>query len=271
MIHLFTDKKSKSSDEQDDKTPVLSFDHVDAREVMTHRSEINAVEGNAPLEACLVEMLTSPNSWYPVYEGNIDTVLGLITVKDAMKEYFMHPASRSMPVSEIHGLLREAAIFPETRSVVSILRYMQTQKVEVVLIVDEYGQISGLISKADILDEIASDILNYDPDPEMVQPGLNNSIIMDGLTPLDKAEEVLHVTLDTDDYETLSGYLTALLGHIPTPKDKTIVGKHYIFHILKVENHTIRKVRAERLPEEESSSGDSERTEEKTKQQEAKE
>lgn len=270
MIHLFTEKKSKSSDEDDEKTALLSFDHVDAREVMTHRSEINAVEGTAPLEACLVEMLTSPNSWYPVYEENIDTVLGIITVKDAMKEYFMHPESRQRPVSDIRGLLREAAIFPETRSVASILRYMQDQKVEIVLIVDEYGQTSGLISKSDILDEIASDILNYDPDQDYVETGLNNSIVMDGLTPLDKAEEVLHVSLDTDDYETLSGYLTALLGHIPTSKDKTVVGKHYTFHIMKVENHTIRKVRAERIRKE-NSSGDNTKTEDQTKTQEAKE
>ncbi len=233
---------------------VIDFSDTDAREIMTHRSDIKAVESSTTLEDTVSMILNSTNSRLPVYEGTIDTILGIVTLKDVMKEYVFHPEKRKSAIGDILGLIREATIFPETRSIESILQYMRSRKIQVVIVVDEYGQTSGLVTMEDILEKIVGDILDeYDSDDPRIPQKYGNIVIMDGMTPLDRAAEVLHVKLgpEAEEFETLNGYLTARLGHIPTEKDKVVSGKYFLFHILKVENHTIRKVRAERLPAEE--------------------
>lgn len=227
---------------------VLAFSDTDAREIMTHRNDIRAIDGSCTLDEALHEMLMSSNSRFPVYEETIDTILGIITIKDAAKERLLHPERSGKAITEIPGLLREATIFPETRSIDSIMQYMRAQKIQLILVVDEYGQTSGVVSMEDIVEEIVGNILDeYDADDNLIQHGFDDSIVMDGMTPLWRAEEVLHTDFHTEDFETLNGYLTNCLGHIPSVKDKQVTGNGFLFHILKVENHTIRKVRAERL------------------------
>lgn len=233
---------------------VIDFSDTDAREIMTHRSDIKAVEGSATLKDTVTMMLSGTNSRMPVYEGTIDSILGIITMKDVMKEYVFHPEKRNFAIGDIRGLIREATIFPETRSIESILQYMRSRKIQMVIVVDEYGQTSGLVAMEDILEEIVGNILDeYDADDTRIPQKYGNIVLLDGMTPLDQAAEVLHVKLgpEAEDFETLNGYLTARLGHIPTEKDKVVTGKYFLFHILKVENHTIKKVKAERLPAEE--------------------
>ncbi len=228
---------------------VISFGDTDANDIMTHRSDIVAFDGSITLEECVREIIEGANSRFPVYEETIDSILGIITLKDAMGEYVLHPEYRERSLTDIPNLIREATIFPETRSIESIFQYMRQQKVQLIIVIDEYGQTAGVVTMEDILEEIVGNIQDeYDSEEEFIQRSFDDSIIMDGMTPLDRASEVLHVNLENEEYETLNGYLTALLGHIPTEKDKSVTGEHFLFHILKVENHTIRKVRAERLP-----------------------
>lgn len=226
---------------------VLSFSDTDAREIMTHRNDIKAVDGSRTLDEALHEMITSSNSRFPVYEETIDTILGIITIRDAARAFFLHPEMRDSPISEIPGLLREATIFPESRSIDKLMQSMRAQKIQLIIVVDEYGQTSGVVSMEDIVEEIVGNILDeYDPDENFIQHGYDDSIVMDGMTPLERAEEVLQTDFQTEDFETLNGYLTDCLGHVPTANDKMVTGNGFLFHILKVENHTIRKVRAER-------------------------
>ncbi|HUM82503.1 MAG TPA: hemolysin family protein [Lachnospiraceae bacterium] len=228
---------------------IMAFGDTTARDVMTHRNQIAAIDGNAALDEAVDFMLKGRNSRYPVYSGNIDNICGIIHFKDAMNEYTRHPENKNVPITDITSLIREAAIFPETRSIESIFQYMRTQKVHLAVVVDEYGQTSGVVAMEDILEEIVGSILDeYDADDPFIQREFDDSIIMDGLTPLEKAGEVLHYDFSGEEYETLNGYLTGMLGHIPSAKDKMVTGKKFLFRILKVENHTIKKVRIERLP-----------------------
>ena len=229
---------------------ILEFRDTDARDVMTHRNDIVAIDGSMPLKDAVPEILNGSNSRYPVYDGNIDTILGILTFRDAMRVYLKNPEMRDVPVSDVPHLVREATIYPETRPIGRILDYMRSQKIQMVIIVDEYGQTSGLIAMEDILEEIVGSILDeYDHDEHEAASRSGGSYVMDGMISLEEAGDVLGCDFSGEDFETLSGYLTARLGHIPGPDDKTVTGNHFLFHILKTENHTIRKVRAERLPE----------------------
>ncbi len=221
----------------------------DARDIMIRRNDMTAIEAGMTLEECVKCMMNDPLPAFPVYEDNVDAILGVISGGDAVREYVERPASREKPVSTLPGLIREAAIIPETRPVVSIFRYMKAQKTRIMIVVDEYGQTAGIVTYEAALEEIAGCAVPDARDDELVLCGSGNSVVLDGMTPLDRAGAVLGCDFGTEDYQTLSGYLTSLLGHVPDERDRSVSGAGFLFHILKTGNHTIKKVRAERLPE----------------------
>lgn len=228
---------------------IISFGDTTARDVMTHRNNIEAIDGESSLEEAVKILLCSMKTRYPVFSGDVDNIEGLLHFKDALRVYTLQPENRTIAITDIPDLIREAPIFPETRSIESIFQYMRTEKMHMVIVVDEYGQTSGIVAMEDILEEIVGNILDeYDTEDHFIQHEFDDSIVMDGLTPLERAGEVLHYNFGDEGCTTLNGYLTQLLGHVPSPKDKIVTGKAFLFRIIKVENHIIKKVRVERLP-----------------------
>ena len=229
---------------------IISFEDTDAKDVMTHRKNIVAIEGTTTLSDAAAFMLKENSSRYPVYEDDIDNIIGIIHLKDAVRMLLSKDRNATIAIEDIPDLVREATVISETRSIDSIFQLMRNKKVHMVIVVDEYGQTSGLITMEDILEEIVGSILDeYDDDEQYIQHAFDNSIVMDGLTPLDRVGEVLQYDFSDSPAETLNGYLTGLLDHVPTAKDKLVQGKKFQFRILRVENHVIKKVRAVRLPE----------------------
>ena len=255
MVRFHTKRAQNSRESVPDEKrfdeKMENFLEVSARDVMTRRNEMISFDGSISLGCCMDRMLEHPYSRFPVYEETVDTVLGILNFKDAVKLYIKHPEYSDKLISDIPGLIREAAIVPETRPAQSIFKYMRAQNTSMMIVVDEYGQTSGLITKDDVMEEMAERLLEEEnAADEYVLQMAGDSVVLDGMTPLDDAEEILGCDFGTDDFETLSGYLTSLLGHIPGPEDRNISGNGFLFHILKTEHYTIRKVRAERLPAE---------------------
>ena len=231
---------------------VVGSDDRDARDVMIRRNDLTTLDGGITLKECVSSILHSTMDFFPVCEDNIDTILGILCMRDAVRQYILHPENAEKAISDIPGLIREAAIIPETRQLDSIFKYMCAQKIRMMIVVDEYGQTAGVVTMDDLIDEIAGMLYeDYERDDGFVLQTSGNSVVLDGMMPLERAGEVLHCDFGTEDFETLSGYLTSLLRHIPTSEDTSVAGNGFLFHILKTENHTIRKVRAERLPGEE--------------------
>lgn len=252
----FHDRDGNADDRENEKLRRLmkgieDFRNTDARDTMTRRSDISAIDAASSLADAVRMMLENAHTAYPVYEDNIDTILGILNFRSAIEAYMLRPEMRSRPVAEIRQLIMAASIYPESRPIGAILDDMRTEGTSLVIVVDEYGQTAGLLTRSDILEEISDSIIDeYDADiSKGRKPG--ESFVLDGMTPLDEAEEVLRCDFGGADFETLSGYLTSLLGHIPTSADKSVKSSGYLFNILKVENHTISKVRAVRLPDEE--------------------
>lgn len=230
---------------------IMEFSDKEAQDIMTHRKNINAIDEETSLGEALTFMLNGSNSRYPVYREDIDDIIGILHLKDAMKQMtFEHKGG--VPVGKIPGLIREASYIPETRSINDLFKRMQARKIHMAVVVDEYGQTSGIVTMEDILEEIVGNILDeYDEDDHFILEQLDDSYLMKGLTPLDDVGEALDIDFEDEEYETLNGYLTSLLGHIPNmQEDKEIRDKGFLYTILGVENNTIQKVRVEKLPQE---------------------
>ena len=231
---------------------IMEFSDKEAQDIITHRKNIHAVSEKTSLKEALEYMLNGSNSRYPVYREDIDDIIGVIHLKDAMKEITFHH-NGDVPVNKIHNLIREASYIPETRSINDLFKRMQAKKIHMAIVVDEYGQTSGIVTMEDILEEIVGNILDeYDEDDHFIVEQLDHTYLMKGLTPLEEVEDTLSIDLKEEEFDTLNGYLTSLLGHIPNmEEDKEIRTNGYLFTILGVENNTIQRVRVEKLPTEE--------------------
>ena len=228
---------------------IISFNETEAHDIMTHRKNVVAFDEEVQLKIMIDTMLEEGNSRYPVYEENIDNIKGIVHYKDALKFMTQNPWAKFKPLKELPGIIREAALIPETRGIGDLFHTMQAKKIHMAVVVDEYGQTAGIVTMEDILEEIVGDILDeYDEDEITIRAQKDNSLIIDGLAYLEDVAEKLDVDFGDVEFETLNGYLTSILGHIPTKKDidTTIKANGYCFTILSIGNKTIGKVRAEK-------------------------
>ena len=225
------------------------FDYMEdeARDIMTHRKNIIAISGETTVEEAVCFMLEENYSRFPVYEEDIDNIVGLIHLRDAMK-CFANEKLRKVPVSELGENIRPVSFVPETKSIDKLFQQMQKDKYHMVVVLDEYGQTEGIVTMEDIIEEIVGSIQDeYDDEEELITEQPDGSYIVDGMTQLEDLEELLGVDFDEEDYDTLNGYLVDCLDRIPG-EDETceVQFAGYGFHILSVDNNTIRKVHIEK-------------------------
>lgn len=228
-------------------TNIFEFGDKEAHDIMTHRNQIVAVEGNMPLKEAVEFMLDNNNSRFPVYEENLDHIIGILHLRDAMRmhAFGVGEEGKDLPVKEIEGLLREAVFIPETKNIDALFQMMQSTKTQMVIVVDEYGQTSGLLAMEDILEEIVGNILDeYDEDEEHIEATDNaDEYIIEGKTPLEELEERFDISFEEEEFETLNGFLISKLDKIPEEdEDFDIDVDGYNFKILSVENKMIQSV-----------------------------
>jgi len=230
---------------------IMEFGNKSAKDIMTHRKNINAIDADLTLGEALDIMFEENNTRYPVYQDSIDNVIGIVLLKDAAIQFYKHQQKDTL-LKENKHLIRHVAFVPETRGIDSIFKVMQAKKIHMAVVIDEYGQTAGIVTMEDILEEIVGNILDeYDSMDDFIQPLFDDSILMDGLTPLEQVGEVLGINFEEEEFETLNGYLTNKLGYIPTEEDVEIIADGYSFQILEVENNILQKLRVVKLQKEE--------------------
>lgn len=225
-------------------TNIFEFGDKEAQDIMTHRNHIVAVEGSMQLKEAVAFMLDANNSRFPVYEENMDHIIGILHLRDAMRIHAFQE-DLNLPIKEIEGLLREAVFIPETKNIDALFQMMQSTKTQMVIVVDEYGQTSGLLAMEDILEEIVGNILDeYDEDEEHIEATDNaDEYIIEGKTPLEELEERFGISFDEEEFDTLNGFLISKLDKIPEEnEDFDIDVGEYNFKILTVENKMIQSV-----------------------------
>ncbi len=234
-------------------TNIFEFGDKEARHIMTRRNNILGVDRDVTLGEALDQMLAEGKSRFPVYEENIDNIIGILHFRDAFRAQ-MEEGNAARPVGDIEGLIREAKFVPETKNIEVLFRTMQHTKTQMVIVVDEYGQTAGLIAMEDILEEIVGNIMDeYDEEEGHIEEtGNANEYIIDGLTPLEELEERFGISFNEDAFETLNGFMISKMDKIPEEgEDFSIDIGGYSFKILQVENRMIRSVLVDKLPEKE--------------------
>lgn len=229
---------------------IFEYGDKEAQDIMTHRNSIVAVDGGMLLKDAIAYMLDGKNSRYPVYEENIDQIIGILHLKDAMR-FHVEEEKRSLPVKDLEGLLREPCFVPQTKNIDELFKEMQSKKLQMVIVVDEYGQTDGLIAMEDILEEIVGNIMDeYDEDTDYIEDNGNDEYSIDGMTPLEDLEERFGISFREEEFETLNGFLISKMDKIPEEdEDFDIDVDGYNFRILSVENKKISRVLVTKLPD----------------------
>lgn len=244
------------ADETEMITNIFELGDKEASDIMTHRTNMAALDGSMLLGETVHYILNEGiNTRYPVYREDIDDIVGILHLRDAMVCGTEHPDYKDKQLLEIPGLLREANFIPETRSIDTLFKEMQSGKIHMEIVVDEYGQTAGLLTMEDILEEIVGNIMDeYDEEENFVTAREDGSYIMSGLTPLDDVMELLDIELpkeDCDTYDTLNGYLISRLDRIPQEDENPQVDfGRYTFKVVKAGNKMIESVRVFRRQEE---------------------
>lgn len=230
---------------------IFAYGDKEAQDIMTNRANIIAIDMSTSLEDALQFMLEESYSRYPVINESIDHIEGILYLKDAMR-FYNFGASKHVPICDIDGLVRKAEYTPLTRNIDDLFEILQSKKVQMAVVVDEYGQTAGLVTMEDILEEIVGKIQDeYDEDEDFIEEKSNDAYVMEGMTPLQDIEEQLGISFGDTEYETLNGFMIGLMDHIPQPdEDFESAYKGYSFKVLSIENMRVQSVLVQKLADE---------------------
>ena len=229
---------------------IFTLDQKEAKDIMTHRKQIMALDGTCSLQEVLAEIRDMGYSRYPVYLDDVDNIIGIIHIKDILNQ-MLDQTNMEQQLTKINDLIRPASFIPETRNIDVLFKNMQSQKIHMVIVVDEYGQTSGLVTMEDILEEIVGNIFDeHDAEEEQIVEEADGSYVIDGMTDFDDVCELLEIHgEELEDFDTLSGFLISRINKIPVNGEHYQVSAYgYRFDVLPVEHRGIRTVRVTKEP-----------------------
>ena len=222
---------------------VLELTDTTADEIMTPRTDIVAVEVNSDLKAVLETINSAGHTRVPVYEENIDNIIGFVYAKDLLAEI-----GRDNSDFRLRNKIRNAYFVPETKPLRVLLHEFQNRKLHIAVVLDEYGGTAGIVTLEDILEELVGEITdeyeNHEPEP--IKKIDNNTVEVDARTYIDNLNDQFELNLPEDeDYDTIGGFVFSHLGHIPKT-GKTFDYEKLKFTIKSAEPRRIKSIRIQK-------------------------
>jgi putative hemolysin len=218
---------------------VFEFADRPVREIMTPRTEIVWLEQGTSIAFFFDTYKQYSHSRFPVYKGNTDNVVGVLLIKDVLKAQADNHVTRESPIDD---LLRPAYFVPETKHLGTLLSEMRDNHYNMVIVVDEFGGVAGMITIEQLLEEIVGgirdELANEDQD---IVPIDANTFEVDGTLRIEEANEELKLDLPEGEYETMAGFVLSHLGRIPRQ------GERFIFRNLKLAMLEMRGMKIERI------------------------
>jgi CBS domain containing-hemolysin-like protein len=190
---------------------IIELGETVAREIMVPRTSMVATSVDTPLGEVIALVLSSGHSRLPIFEGDIDHIIGILHAKDLLS-YWGHTADEVLP----REIIRPPIFVPATKLAVELLGEVRAKKSHMAFVLDEYGGTAGLITLEDIIEEIIGDIHDeYDVEEEMITTVDQNTVLVDARMDMEELEEYLGIKLPEGDYETLGGFIADLTGRVP--------------------------------------------------------
>ena len=247
MLDAGNEKGTIEESEKEMINNIFEFDDRTVGEVMTHRMDLTAVEMNTPIDEAVDLAISDGYSRMPVYEDNIDNVKGMIYAKDLLSLI----GEKNFTHRKIADFIRAVNFIPESNSCREAFLEFQQKKIQVAIVVNEYGGTAGLVSMEDLIESVMGNIQDeYDNEEAEINKIDADNFDFDGAVLLDDLADVLGIETPEDaDYDTLGGLIMDILGRIPDENEHPVIVYNNVeFTVVLVEEHRIAKVHAKRLP-----------------------
>lgn len=236
MVNQGEEKGSIEENEKELINNVFEFNDIIASEIMTYRTDIYAIEINEDIYGILDEIDEYKYSRIPVYEETIDDIKGILFLKDILK---LVSTRKEFKIADI---MREAYFVPESKPIDEIFEELQANKMQMAIVVDEYGGTAGLLTMEDILEELVGNIFDEYDDVEVEYKRLDdNTYLIDGSVSLYEMKKILDIELPEGDYETLSGYLIEKLGRLLEENEHPVIEDEHLTY--KIEEYEDRRIK----------------------------
>lgn len=240
------EKGTIEEEEQELIQGIVSFKSITVREIMTPRVDINAIDIDTVFDELISIINESGHSRIPLYENNLDNIIGIIYVKDLLP-YLKYNDNKN--ILSLRKIAREVLFVPETKLINDLLHDFQEKKLHLGIVVDEYGGTAGLVSLEDILEEIVGEIRDeFDREENEIVKINETTYITSGRLSIDELNDLLQNDFrsDNDDYDTIGGFILNHTGMIPSEEYHFIHNNHK-FTVKEVTNKRIRKVMVEKV------------------------
>ncbi len=227
---------------------IFEFDDINVADVMTHRTDMIAVEDTDSLESVVELSIKHGFSRLPVYHEDPDEIIGVIYIKDLLKFIDEDLPDNEGPAD----IMRPAYYVPSTKSCGSLFTEMTEKRTQFAVVVDEYGGTAGIITLEDIIEAIVGNIQDeYDHEDDEIVELDDKTFTVDGITLIEEVNEIIGDKIPDGDYETLGGFLTSRLGYLPKDGQKNEIDYLNLhFTILNMEDKRVGKVKIEIFPDE---------------------
>ncbi len=228
-------------------TNIMELSDKNARDIMTNRQKIIAMEDTLTVEDAIRFIIDNNYSRYPVYHEDMDNILGVVHLKDLVEVYMKNPEANITEVME------EPIFIHPTFNINKLLTKMQSEKIHMSVVVDEYGQTDGIVCMEDIIEEIVGNIFDEhdDEEEESIKEIAKDVYMMAGDTSLLDVSDKLDMEFPDEDFETLNGFMLYKLGRLPEDDETTeIIYQGYKFVPVKICDKMITLVKVEKIDEE---------------------
>jgi CBS domain containing-hemolysin-like protein len=244
LLERSTVEGELEQEEQEMLYKVFDFADKEAADVMVPRPEVAVVSADMPPEECLQKVLETPYTRFPVYRETPEHIIGVLHLRDLL----MAMNERGIAAVQIEEILRPPYIVPETKDIAALLKEFRKTNQHMAVVVDEYGDMEGIVTLEDVIEEIVGEIEDeFDLPDESVERLDDHRIRIDGTFPIDDFNEQFGTDVPIEDYHTMGGYVFGLLGRAPEAGDE-LEDSAMRFKVVDLEGSRIDRLEVEFLP-----------------------
>ena len=235
MVDVGEEKGSIKEEERELINNVFEFNDKVVSEIMIHRKDIYAIDINSDIDNILKDLDEYKYSRIPVYEENIDNIVGMLFIKDLLAN-----VNKKEKV-KIAKIIREPYFVSENKPIDELFRDLQKNKHQLAIVLDEYGGTAGLVTMEDIIEELVGNIFDeYDEEEKEFEKIDDNTFLISGSVSIHDLRKILGVEIPEGEYDTLSGYLIELLGRIPSDDEKPVIETKRVTY--KIEDYEEKRI-----------------------------